>query len=392
MVALLMRRGWQGLIWIVAAQGIAFALLIPWGLRNLAVNGKFTYVRDTSWQIAFGGLGEVDNPWELGYDDYWYFKWTGAHCPTTDDYFACQERVRNYIIHDVVFTSHFPGHLLRLVMLRLPRIPLMLIQNAAFSMRLDPAWPAIATLALAIAINAMNALSSYLIPAAAVGLLTLPRSKWGPTLIAAAPTSFLTAFSLVFGTSFHHTTPGLGFIIVPAAIGIVEVATALRGAPASLLSELARHPVRTVLLTYLGIAVILSAPILVLIQPASSYPPTYLPPVFSGTQQLILIGYFVIYILCLAIGIWLLVRRKGRQLWQLIGRFRDRRFVLIGLCMLGISLLMIQIFRRPRTVGDYATLTFAWALSVLSIGYIVVMGLIGRLHRPIEQATDQPIR
>jgi hypothetical protein len=215
------RPVWKMTGYLLVSQALVLLLLAPWGFRNRQVYGHFTLTRETFWQLAWETLGQTPNPWglALGKDDAPYFKWVGEHCAAPCPADRREGVTRQYLLSSVVTSRAFPGHVLRLVTLRLPGLVYVSRLPA------DQPYPGsdvVARAARAV-LAALNSLALLLWPSALLGLL-LVTFRGGDSGVAAwlglAPTLFVVAFSLLFFVEHRKTTPAYGYLLALSGVAV----------------------------------------------------------------------------------------------------------------------------------------------------------------------------
>jgi hypothetical protein len=214
------RRAWRLAGYMVVAQLLTAMLLMPWAFRNQRQYGQFSPIRGTFWQLAWAAFGELPNPWGLGFDDKYYWHWIEENCASCD---ASQrdQLTRDYILRTVVPSRGFFRHATNLIALRLPRLISVARHPEGKYNTFDP--PTLGE-AMAGVLSVTDALVPVLFVLAGIGLcVALTRtSARAPTLIAMAPTLFLTTFSLLFYVELRKTVPGFGFLAVLSGIALSE--------------------------------------------------------------------------------------------------------------------------------------------------------------------------
>jgi len=217
--------GWRAAGHLVGAQVLVVLLLVPWGLRNEAVYGRFTLLRQTTWQLVWETLGQLPNPWGLGIgpNDVVYFDWVRANCPTPCTAVAREAMTRDYLVSTVFPSPELPAHLLRLVWERLPGLVYVA------RLPVDGRYPAdsFTWRGLAAGLGTLNFAALLLFPGALLGLLILlQRSETAaPALLGLAPTLFILLFSLLFFVEHRKTTPAYGYLLMLSAVAVTAVVT-----------------------------------------------------------------------------------------------------------------------------------------------------------------------
>jgi hypothetical protein len=226
LVGIASRPAWKIIGYLMVSQALVLLLLAPWAFRNRQVYGHFTFARATFWQLAWETLGQTPNPWglALGKDDAPYFQWIAEHCAAPCPADRREAVTRGYLLSHVVTSPAFPGHLLRLVALRLPGLVYVsrLPADQPYPGSSGAARAARATLA------ALNGAALLMWPSALFGLV-LVTLRGGDASLAAwlglAPTVFVVAFSLAFFVEHRKTTPAYGYLLAlsgVAAAAMVE--------------------------------------------------------------------------------------------------------------------------------------------------------------------------
>ncbi len=207
---------------IVLAWCAAFAILAPWGFRNLKANGHFTVTRQTFWQFAWETLGEIPNPWGLALEnDGPYWAWMQDHCPAPCPPQAREKTARDYLLTRVVPSPQFPGHLARLVKLRASRLT-DVIRGSQLGVVSEAAPPGFER-KLRGFLGAADTVMLWTLPLAFLGLVAvLARKRDAATaaLVALAPSLATIVLSLVFYVEVRKTLPGYGYFFALAAVAV----------------------------------------------------------------------------------------------------------------------------------------------------------------------------
>lgn len=216
------RQARRMVVWLMLVWCLAFAVLAPWGFRNLKVNGQFTLMRQTFWQFAWETLGEIPNPWGLALEnDAPYWRWTAQNCPDPCPPPVREATVRNYLFKEVFSSPQFPGHVVKLAVLRVPRLVSVIrsLPLGVISTEIPPDFQKTLFKFLRVLDTAMLAV----FPLALAGLLCalfLRKKAAVVTIVALAPSVFVVFFSLVFFVEVRKTLPAYGFLFALAGIAV----------------------------------------------------------------------------------------------------------------------------------------------------------------------------
>lgn len=236
------RRALRLVPYFVAAQILVMTALTPWALRNERLFGQFSPVRGGFWQVAFASWGELPNPWGMGFDDKYYWNWIEERCDGCNSG-AQAEKTRDFILHDVVPSPGFVGHIGRLVAYRLPHlIDVARLQGGFYNPALGGRTRSV--LRTYFRITDYAVFGVVLLIVMGLVMATVRRGMAPVVLLAIGPSIFLISFSLVFFVELRKTAPAYGGLIVFAGIALSMLLRQRRAVAAAVitLSTLAVSP------------------------------------------------------------------------------------------------------------------------------------------------------
>ncbi len=218
LIYLIKRKSRKFIFYCLSTQLLVVFLLIPWGIRNLRVNGHFSLIRETTGQFMWEAWGDLPNPWGLASeDDGPYWRWVNKNC------YGCtpwerEKLTQNFLIKNVIFSREFFPYLSSAISQKIPKLSLLILTPGG---RINLERSMFYQLSFKILIRIANNFLQYIFTLSALGILIqLIRKRFSITFIAIVPSLYIIIFCLIFFMEFRKIVPGFGLLFILSAVAI----------------------------------------------------------------------------------------------------------------------------------------------------------------------------